>query len=1134
MDSMYKKIAELSPEKRELLEMLLKEQGVELAKSVIVPQKRDKNQFPLSFSQQRLWFLYQFEPESPVYNIPAAVRLTGELSVEALELALNEIIRRHEVLRTTFASVEGQPVQVIMPQLTIQIPIQDLDPVEPTERENRALELILEQVQQPFNLATGPLLRPLLLRLAADEHIVLLTMHHIVSDGWATGLLIQEIAALYRAFLTRQKSPLRDLTIQYADYAVWQRQWLQGQELTRQLDYWKKQLVDSRTVLELATDNVRPAVQSYNGAFVTFTLDKSLMKSLQDLGHQEEATPFMTLLAAFNVLLHRYTGQEDINVGSPIANRNRAETEDLIGFFINTLVMRTDLSGNPGFRTLLRRVKEITLNALAHQDLPFELLVEELKLQRDMSHSPLFQVMFVLNNAPLGALDLAGLKMQPLEIDNGTAKFDLVLSMMERSDGLYGKLEYNTDLFQANTIERLAAHFEILLTGIVADPEQPISDLPLLTEVEKKRILQDWNIDSKRSPIRTCIHRLFEAQAERTPKAVAVVCGQQELSYRDLDEKANQLAHYLQKLGVQPEIPIGLCIERSLDLIVGILGILKAGGVYLPLDPEYPKERLAFMLEDARVPLLLTQKHLLNSLPIEERQVVCLDTDWDLIAQEPIDKAGSNVKPEHLVYVIYTSGSTGTPKGVQITHDVFVEHCQEIVRHFELDADDRVLQFSALNFDTSIEQIFPTLMVGAQVVLRDREVWTPAEFLQKVKDLKLTVVNPPTAYWQQLAQEWVNHPETALGHQLRLVIAGGDKMSTEAVRLWQQASMNSVRLLNAYGPTETTITATTFAVPPNYAQESRKAIVPIGRPLANRTAYVLDQQGKLVPVGVPGELYLGGVGIARGYLNRPDLTLKSFVPDPFSTTPGARLYKTGDLVRYLPDGNLEFLGRVDQQVKIRGFRIELDEIETILDQHPTIQKAVVMAFEDDHAAKRLVAYLVKKSGVDGTSTTDLRDYVKSKLPEFMVPSAFMVLDQFPMTPAGKLDRRALPTPSQAQRDLAAAYVPPRTPVEEMLAGMWTEVLKVDRVGIHDNFFDLGGHSLMATQLISRIRDAFNVELSLRRLFEDPTIAGLSLNIANSMAEQASPEDLDQMLAEIEQLSEDDLQNLLKEELESPK
>jgi len=1068
-----------------------------------------KEELPLSFAQERLWFLDQLEPGNTAYGIPIAYRLQGSLDVAALEWSLNEIVRRHEVLRATFAVVDGRPAQVIAPEMRLTLPVEDLRGLPEAEQEAEVERWATEEAHHPFDLAQGPLLRATLLRLNEEEHVLLLTMHHIVSDGWSMGVFNRELAVLYEAFSAGEPSPLPELPIQYADFAVWQRGWLQGEVLEEQLAYWRQHLGDDLPVLELPTDRPRPAAQSFRGAHQTFVLSNALTESLKALSRQEGVTLFTTLLAAFKTLLYRYTGQEDVVVGSPIANRNRSEIEGLIGFFVNTLVLRTDLSGNPTFRELLGRVREVTLGAHDHQDLPFEKLAEALQPERDLSHNPLFQVMFAFQNAPAEVLALPGLTVTPLEVESKAAQFDLTLSMEDMGRGLKGAVEYNTDLFDGATIERMIGHFETLLGGIVVNPEQRLSELPLLTEAERLQLLVEWNDTEADYPQDQCIHQLFEERAARTPDAVAVVFEKEQLSYAELNRRANQLARHFQKLGVGPEVLVGLCVERSLEMVVGLLGILKAGGAYVPLDPAYPKERLAFMLEDTQTPVLPTQERLRENLPQHGARVVCLDMDWEAIAKESDKNPDSTVTAGNLAYVIYTSGSTGRPKGVLVPHQGLLNMSEAQVRTFELGPGDRVLQFASLSFDAATFEIFMALRVGATLCLGTQESLLPGPTLiEMLQDLGVTIVTLIPSALASLPIEKLPH--------LHTITVAGEACSVDLVARWAEGR----RFFNLYGPTEATIWTTAAEC----VDGSHKP--PIGHPVDNTGIYLLDTHLQPVPVGVPGELHISGVSLARGYLNRPDLTAQKFIPNPFSDEPGARLYKTGDLARYLPDGNIEFLGRIDHQVKIRGFRIELGEIEAVLGQYPAVWETVVLAREDTPSVKQLVAYVVPKNG-QVPAISELRRFLKENLPDYMVPSAFVMLDALPLTPNGKVDRRALPAPDKKVfLNLQEAFVAPRTSIEEQLTEIWAGLLGMGRVSIHDNFFDLGGHSLLAAQLLSRVNEAFQVELSLRSLFETPTVAGLAMTVVQSQAEQEDSGEIGRILAELEGLSGEEAQAML--------
>ncbi|MDM9382031.1 amino acid adenylation domain-containing protein [Chlorogloeopsis sp. ULAP01] len=1060
-------------DKLELLAYFLEEEGVELDKTQTISPRENSDTALLSFAQQRLWFLQQLQPQSSAYNIPAAIRLNGQLNVAALEHSIHEIVRRHEVLRTTFMIVDQQPVQVVHSALTLVLPTIDLQDLPESERETKTLQLATEEAQKPFDLTQGPLLRAKLLCVSPQEHILLLTMHHIVSDGWSLGVLLRELAALYDAFSHHKSVPLPPLSIQYADFAVWQRDWLQGEVLSELLAYWKQQLSGNLPVLQLPTDRSRAAIQTFRGARQGFVLPKPLSEQIKHLCQQEGVTLFMTLLAAFKILLYRYTGQEDILVGSPVANRNHAEIENLIGLFINTLVLRTDLAGNPTFRELLCRVRQMVLEAHNHQDLPFEKLVETLQPERNTSYTPLFQVMFALQNTPMPALDFSGLKLSPLEIDSGTAKFDLTLDISETANGIEGCWEYNTDLFDASTIGRMTGHFQTLLAGMVACPNQRLSDLPLLTLAEQHQILVEWNHTHKEYPRQKCIHQLFEAQVERTPDAIAMVCKDEQITYRDLNKRANQLAHYLEKVGVQPEVRVGICVERSLQMIIGLLGILKAGGAYIPLDPSYPQERLAFMLQDAQAPILLTQTQILAKFPQHSAQVVYLDTDWKTIHQESEDNPNTQVLSSHNAYVLYTSGSTGKPKAVVIEHHstvAFLDWARQVFTDKDLAG---VLAATSICFDLSIFELFAPLCWGGKAILANNVLHLPNLPAKE----EVTLINTvPSAIAELLRLN-------AIPTSVRTINLAGEPLAKKLVQLLYKHS-SVQQIFNLYGPSEDT-TYSTFAL-----VKPEDSVVSIGRPITNTQVYVLDRDLKPVPIGIPGELYISGEGLARGYLNRSELTAQKFIRNPFSSELESRLYKTGDLVRYLPDGNLEYIGRLDHQVKIRGFRIELGEIEIVLSQHPAVQETIVVAREDIPGNKRLVAYLVLHQQPTPT-ISDLRRFLKQKLPEYMVPSSFVMLDTLPLTPNGKVDRRALPAPEMAVPERELTFVTPRNPIEEMLAGIWTNILGIEKVGIHDNFFELGGHSLLATQLISQVQTNLKVELPLRSLFKAPTVAGLA-------------------------------------------
>ncbi len=1092
---------QIAKRKAEILDLLHNgETAFRLAPLPIRRRAKDEAS-PLSFAQERLWFLEQLEPGSSAYNICRAARLTGTLNVEALQSSLDEMVRRHEVLRVTFDVVDGRPVQVIVPEQKLSMSLIELQQ-STSDRDVEARRLITDEAWRPFDLSAGPLLRTKLLRLGVGDHILILTTHHIVSDAWSMGILNRELWTLYDTYANGRPYPLKDLAVQYVDYAVWQREWLQGEVLERSLSYWKQQLAIDLPVLSLPTNFPRPPIQSFRGARQRVALPESLTTALNELSQREGVTLFMTLLAAFQTLLYRYTGQEDIVIGAPVANRARIEVEELIGFFVNTLVLRTDLSGKPTFRELLLRVRDVCFGAYANQDLPFEKLVEELKPERDLSRNPLFQVMFLLQNAPSHMPKLAELTIGRIGVDTGTSKFDLTLGLAERDDKLVGFFEYNTDLFDHSTIERMIAHFETLLEGIVVNPDRTLSTLPILTEAERHQLLVAWNDTAVDYPKDSCMHELFEAQVEKTPEAIAVEVGGKCLTYRELNGRANQVARYLQGLGVGAEKLVGICVERSLEMVVGLLGILKAGGAYVPLDPAYPRERLAFMLEDAQVSVLLTQEWLAarfiedgrskiqDSDPpssILDRPLVCLGRDWDKIAEQSDGNFDSGVTADNLAYVIYTSGSTGQPKGVAIEHrnTVALLHWAESV--FEDNELAGVLAATSICFDLSVFEIFVPLSFGGKVIMVENAL----RFSDHPRRTEVTLVNTVPSVMNALLAAG------PLPDSVRVVNLAGEPLSTELVdKIYEQGTVRKV--YDLYGPSEST-TYSTFAL------RDPKGFATIGRPIANTEAYIMDARLQPVPVGVPGEIFIGGAGLARGYLNRPELTAERFIPNPFSDDGGDRLYRTGDRGRYRSDGNIEFLGRSDNQVKIRGCRIELGEIETTLNQHPEVKESVVVARDRDPLSENnLVAYFLPRHDLI-PSTRELRSHLKAKLPDYMLPSIFVPKDVLPLTANGKIDRHALALADQLPPTLPSEFVEPSTEMEELVARVWRQVLSRDRIGIYDNFFELGGHSLVATEIVARLREIFHKDIHLRLLFDAPTIAELAIELERIIRAGHGPE-----------------------------
>lgn len=1046
--------------------------------------------FPASFFQESLWLHDQLQPGLAVYTIPCCFRLRGLLHVNILEQVLHTLVQRHETLRTTFQVFEEQLVQVVSPILSIPLQVLDFRNLAQAEQEAEVQRLITAEVQRPFDLTCGPLLRTTLLQLATEEHILLLTIHHIIFDEWSIRVLYKELAALYTAFMHDQPSPLLELPIQYADFAVWQRQWLQGEVLATQLSYWRQQLSGAPTLLELPTDHLRPAIQTFRGAQQRFVLSQKLANALKEFTRRKGITLFIMLLSAFEVLLYRYTNQTNIVIGSPIANRDRSGMEGLIGFFLNMLVLRTDLSENPSFEEVLKRVGEVALGAYAHQDLPFEKLVEQLNPERNMSYNPLFQVLFTLQSNPPLTFDLPGLHLQLVEAKTETAKFDLSLILKDTEQGLIGTWEYSTELFEAATISRMTGHFQTLLEGIIVNPEQLISNLPLLTATERQQMLVEWNATQTSYPKDQCIHQLFEEQVERTPKAVAVIFEDQHLTYQQLNRRANQLAHYLQKLGVGPDVLVGLCVERSLDMVVGLLGILKAGGAYVPLDPGFPAERLIFMLEDAQVSILVTQQRLSGHLLSPQAKVVCLDTDQAMLAQQSETNLLPTATSAHLAYVIYTSGSTGRPKGVQIIHQAVINFLLSMRQRPSLRAEDTLLAITTFSFDIAVLELFLPLVVGARVVIANSDVVLDGTALMEtLSRTRTTVMQATPVTWRiLLAAGWQGSPHFK-------ILCGGEALSLE---LAQQLLPRSASLWNLYGPTETTIWSSICQI------KAEDKVVTIGRPIANTQLYILDVQLQLVPIGVPGQLYIGGDGLALGYLNRPELTAERFIPHPFSDDPGALLYKTGDLARYQADGTIEHLGRLDFQVKLRGFRIELGEIEVLLNQHPAVQNSIVTHQEDIPGDSRLIAYLTLKQG-HTPSVSDLRSHLRKKLPDYMVPSAFLIIDALPVTPNGKVDRRALPKVEGLRAALETAFVAPQTESERTIATIWQEVLGIKKVGMQDNFFDLGGNSLLLAQIHRKLQTMLKRTIALLELFEYPTVHSLVEHLNPGKSTLSSPQ-----------------------------
>jgi len=1076
MDSLSKRMVEASPEeKRVLLASLLRKKA------------QQPKTYPLSFAQERLWFFDQLVRGSSLYNLPAAIRLTGELNLPALEKTINEICRRHKSLTTTFPTIDGQPVQVVNPAQPISLPVLDLSSWSVAERESETRRIVNNEARKPFDLAVGPLVRVQLLKLDEQEFVFLLTMHHIIADGWSMDVLMREIMVLYQAMGAGIPSPLPELHLQYADYARWQRESLQDETFAEQLSYWQKQLAGIPPLLELPADHPRPPEQSFRGTIRSLMLSPELSEALRALTRQAETTLFNVMLTVFKALLFRYTRQNDICIGTPIAGRDRVETEGLIGYFSNILVLRTRVSGELTFRELLRQVHEVSLEAHAHQDVPFEKVVEALHPERNMSYSPLFQVMFGFLNAGQTVLEIPGLKLSSYGAIQETAKYDLLMGVMEMRERLSVSLEYSTDLFEADRIERLFSHFRSLLESVVQNPDQHLIDIPLLEQSEREQILVEWNRTSAAYPADVCMPQLFEQQVDENPDAPALIYGQQQVSYRELEERANQLAHYLRSEGVGADTLVAVCLERSIEMVVTLLGVLKAGGAYLPLDSSYPAERLRYMLVDSEAKLLVTAAKFAELFLETTTRTLYVENLAEQLGPQSRVRLKSDAAPAHLAYVIYTSGSTGQPKGVMITHRGLVNYLYWARRAYEVSSEKKnggngSALHSSIGFDLSITSLWLPLVAGESVLLVSEELGLEGLIatLREQGPFRVVKLTPPhlALLNQQLSSD-------ELRRSAQVVVIGGEALASERVRVWRDHAPET-RLINEYGPTETVVGCCVYEV---NGETSREGDVAIGRPIANTQLYVLDGRMEPVPAGVADELYIGGEGLARGYLRRPELTAQRFVPHPFAEDGGARLYRTGDLARYRSDGELEFLGRLDEQVKVRGYRIELGEIESVLRECEGVKEAVVVV-EDAEAEKRLIGYVVAEPEVE-LRVEQMRAQLREQLPEYMIPAVFMELEKLPLTVNGKVDRRALPALGVRKHESDKAFTAPRNTVEIALAKVWEELLGVAPVGITDNFFDLGGSSIMAVRMMAQVEKQFGREIPLTTLFKGATIEYLA-------------------------------------------
>ena len=1060
--------AQLKERKSEIIEFLRTNPPVSGSNAPIVPVSRDGYVAP-SLAQQRLWLQGQFDQNSTAYNVPCGLRLRGVLDRDVLNRSFQEVIRRHEVLRTRLINVEGAPKGLVRSVGDWSMEVRSLLETPPAQREDELKRIALAESRRRFDLTSDVLVRACLIVLGDEEHVLLVNIHHIAADGWSVGVLISELTRLYEAFHENQASPLPELSIQYADYAHWHRQLVESGVFQSEISYWRKQLSGPLPVMDLPKDRPSPAGTSYRGAVTRQILDAQVQESIRAFAPAGEVTPFVVLLTAFEILLFRYTSQTDIVVGSATAGRSRTEFERLIGPFINNLVLRTDLSGNPTGNEMLSRVRDTVLNAFANENATFDHLVDVLQRHRELNRSPLFQVMFILENFSEPIPKLPGLTLEPLEFDLATSPYDLTIEVLGDEQGrLRLRWEYNTGLFDASTIERMQQNYSQVLVQLIAQPQLPISELQIVSVAERQQLIPS-SVERTEYP-NLCVHEWFAQQAALTPDATAVVCGGEKLSYLELQVRANRLANRLRSMGLGPEVLAAVCLHRSVDMLVAVLAVLTAGGSYVPLDPQFPSERLAFMLEDSGAAVLVTEELLLNLLPNRTLPVICLDRERSSLLSESPESPATGVLPQNLAYVIYTSGSSGRPKGVEVTHRSVVNLLESMRRQLLIGPDDRLLAVTTLSFDIAGLELYLPIVTGAQVILASQQAaWDGAALAALLRQSGSTIMQATPVTWRlMLDAGWAGSPGLK-------ILCGGEALPPE---LSNRLLSTGCDLWNLYGPTETTIWSTAHRV------DARAGAVPIGKPIANTEAYVLDPRRELTPIGVAGELYLGGDGLARGYHGRPELTKEMFVDHPFR--PGEKLYRTGDLVRWLGDGNLEYLGRMDNQIKLRGFRIELGEIEVVLEQQPGIEQAVVVVHSDAAGEQRLSGYFVARDGA-AIDPTSLREALSHKLSDYMVPSTLVRLDALPLTPNKKVDRKALAA-RPIEVPVSSVYIPPRTDAEQKVAAIWQDLLRSQRISIHDNFFDLGGFSLLVVQLQNRLRHQFQKEISLVELFQHPTVA----------------------------------------------
>ncbi len=1086
-------------DRKRILELMLKKKGLASggeSRSALIPRRSEASDLALSNAQQRLWFLEEFTVDTVAYVFCNRVDLKGEINLSALRNAYQTIVDRHEIFRTSYQQQDGVPSQLIHRNIAIDIPLIDLHDLPENEKKIKLQDVVDRESKKPFDMTVAPLMRMCVVKMSGQHHVVLQTIHHIVYDGWSLAVMYNELKSLYEAYLEGRENPLADLDIQYADYASWLRAKLETAETQEKLAFWKQTLAGDLPKLDLPADKPRPASQSYNGALHRINLSTGITSSLKTFAAKNECTVYMVLLATFKVLLHRYTGEIDIIVGTPVANRNYHQIEKLIGFFVNSLVLRTSLQDDPHVIELLSRVRETASKAFSNQEAPFDKVVDELNIERDISHNPIFQVMFAFQNTPDLPNKIGAANLELEILDNGTSVFDITLNLHDSAEGIYGYIEYCTDLFEAQTIERMAEHYQILLQSIIRNPGSRVSELQLMTQGERHQILNTWNDTHVNSPPVHYIHQLIEEQASLIPDAKAVCHEDKQLTYAELNEQANQLARYLRTLGVDADQIVGICMERSIEMFVGILAILKAGGAYLPLDPSYPGDRLSFMLEDTAADILVTKQSLVDELPKHSATLVCLDSDWNEIAQQEKSNLNAPVSPDDLVYIIYTSGSTGKPKGVMVTHRNLIHSTAARIAYYQ-EKMQRFLLLSSFAFDSSVAGIFWTLCEGGELHLPkqgvEQDIQQVAALLQKVQATHM--LSLPSIYGLLLGIA-----EDRQLDSLNTIIVAGEACPPE-LSMQHSTVLPQAGLFNEYGPTEATVWSTVYRLEENDKHQS----IPIGRPIPNVKVYILDENLQPVPVGVVGEIYIAGAGITRGYLNREEMTAEKFIKSPFGASE-EQLYRSGDLAKYMPDGNILFCGRTDHQVKIRGYRIELGEIESALCAHECIKDVVVIAKQriinagatqaqdgtadvDLVKTQRLVAYVVANNLLPPKGE-ELQALLKRSLPDYMVPHSFVFIDKIPLSANGKVDIKALPDQDQDRTRSSVEFARAENPIEEILTEIWSSVLGMDQVGIHDNFFEIGGDSILSIQIIARAKNR-GVHISPKQIFENSTIAGLA-------------------------------------------